>query len=109
MAFPRLTHLMGAYLNQDFDIHDETVEEVLAVYVRTNWADDVGATVAEIDRLLAGPVEGLLARFQSEVSRWDLSIGGDDGEARTWLTQARAVLTAGLERGEAQERPQARP
>ncbi len=105
MRFPRLVQLMGAYLNQDFDLHGQTVDEVLEEYVKTNWAPDVAAAVQEIDVLLAEGASGLLARFQSEVSRWDLSIGDDDAEAHAWLVHARSLFAAGLARGEAQEPP----
>lgn len=107
--FPRLKQLMGAWLNQDYDLHGDSVEAVVLEYARTSRAREVEAAVAELDVLLAGPAQGLLKRFEAEVSASDLIIGEDDGEARAWLRQTRAILAGALARGETAAAPPRQP
>ena len=90
---PRLSHLMGGYLNQDFDLVYDSDEDAIRDYAVTNNPAEVAQAVDELDRLLAGPPTGLLERFKDKVSRWDFIIGEDDEEARAWLLKARRCLS----------------
>ncbi len=108
-AFPRLRQLMSAYLNQDFDVHGDTVEAVILEFARTGSAEDGRAAVKELDTLLASPSDGLLKRFEDEVSRDDLIIGENDAEARAWLERARSLIDGAVQRGHVSEAPPQRP
>lgn len=90
--YPGLATLMGGYLHQDFDLCYEDDDAAIRDYAQTQTVERVWLTVAEVDRLLAGPSMGLLARFHADVSRWDYNIGDTDDEARAWLLKARGLL-----------------
>lgn len=92
-TYLRLSNLMGGYLNQDFDLCYDNDDDAIRDYATTQRVSDVKQAVEELDRLLAGPPEGLLERFKDEVSRWDFIIGETDDEARAWLLKARRLLT----------------
>ena len=109
VAFPRLTHLMGTYLNQDWDDLYANEAEAILDFARTSWAGDLRETIAEIDAMLAGPVDGLLERYARQTGPWDLRIGETDAEARAWLLDARALMAGVLERGEVQAAAPPRP
>lgn len=104
-AFPQLSRLMNAYLNQDYDLSGEDDKAVLDDYAQTTWAADVRIAVAELERLLGGPTQGLLDRFEQATGRWNHQIGEDDAGARAWLGQARDRLSDALARGVCEEAP----
>jgi hypothetical protein len=91
-SFPRLSALMGAYFHQDFDLLYDSDNEAIVDYAATHSREDVRQAVEEIDELLDDLADGLLKRFQNDVSRWDFIIGANDDEARIWLLKARRLL-----------------
>lgn len=90
--FPQLTSLMGAYFNQDYDIHGETDEEILNEYKRCSSPATVTAIVAEIDSFLSRPIVGLKEEFEQETGKWDMIVGDDDQQVQAWLQAARDLL-----------------
>jgi hypothetical protein len=89
---------MGAWLNQDYDVHHDDEWGVLADYAEVHGPAELAETIAELDAMLARPTAGLLDSFEAETGPLDLMIAedGDDDGARLWLLQARAQLAAAL-------------
>ena len=48
--YPELDHLFGAYLNQDYDLSGDTIEEVVASYVQGTSAENHGRILDEIEK-----------------------------------------------------------
>lgn len=94
LAFPHLRQLMGAYFNQDFDLHGDTDEEVLLAYKRGRPPGDIPAVLREIDSLLILPLAGFREIYASVTGAWDFDVGEDDAATKEWLMQARSVLAA---------------
>lgn len=83
---------MACYFNQDFNYMFSSVDEALAEYAATSHSYEIAAIVGELDTWLASGTDGLLSRFTAEVSKWDMTIGFSDQEAREWLQHARHRL-----------------
>ena len=95
MHLPRLRQLMESYFHQDYDLESEgDSAAILRDFVASSPSDQVEAVASELDRLLATPPDGLLTRFMQATGSGNMMIGDTDGEARTWLTEARAILAA---------------
>lgn len=90
--YPALSNMMSSYFHQDYDLMGDSDAEILADFARTHSADEVRRAVAEIDRIMATPVEGLLQRYAEQTGPWDMAIGVDDISALEWLVMARGIL-----------------
>lgn len=62
--FPELASFMSGWFHQDFDIHGDTLEEVVAAFTADNGTELVAALVADIDAFLATGDDGMEERFQ---------------------------------------------
>jgi hypothetical protein len=91
---PHLTNLMNSYFNQDYDIHGETDEEILSEYKRCSHPATITATIAELDSLLSMSVVGLKERYEQETGKWNVIVGEDDQQVRSWLVGARNLLAS---------------
>ena len=93
MDYPALTHLMGAYFNQDYDLMGEDDRAVVSAFLHNN--PELGRTLAhEIDDLLAtdtseAELKELLTRLGCEVEPWS-----KDGSYRTWLAELASYTRA---------------
>ena len=96
-SFPGLANLMNSWLNQDYDLAGDSDEERLRNYAGTGQRELVEAVIVEIDRFLALPTAGLLARYRAETGEWNMLIGNTDEDARSWLQQAKQTFKRVLE------------
>ena len=48
--YPQLDHLIGAYLNQDYEISGDTIEAVIACYAKDRPLSDHQVLLADIER-----------------------------------------------------------
>lgn len=94
--YPRLSNLMGAYFNQDYDVHGDSDEDILKDYSKGHWPAENEDTVRELERLLATPLDGLLERFKDATGHDNMIIGESDTEAFEWLCNSLAVLKRNL-------------
>lgn len=92
VPFQHLRHLMGAYFNQDYDLHGDNDAEILQAFKRCLRPDELKATLQEVDYFLSLSVQGLRERYAGETDAWDYDVGEDDASTREWLIQARTVL-----------------
>jgi len=63
--FPALASFMGGWFHQDFDIHGDTLEEVVAAFDADSGPAETAALVRDIDGFLATGDEGLDERFEA--------------------------------------------
>jgi hypothetical protein len=61
--YPDLAAFIGGWFHQDFDIHGDSVEAVVAAFKAESDADLVPPLVNDIDAFLATGAEGMDARF----------------------------------------------
>lgn len=91
--YPALTHLMGAYFNQDYDLMGEDDRAVVSAFLHNN--PELGRGLAhEIDGLLGtdmpeAELNELLTRLGCEVEPWS-----KDGTYRTWLAELASYTRA---------------
>ncbi len=48
--YPQLDHLIGAYLNQDYEISGDTIDEVVACYAKDRTPSDHQVLLDDIER-----------------------------------------------------------
>lgn len=85
-AFTYLSHFLGGYMNQDWDIsgHGNTLEEVVAYYAKVSDPDEAHGLKMDIKRFIAAKGNDIDREFerlfQPEIipSAWDMS-------TRDWL------------------------
>lgn len=92
--FPELASFMGGWFHQDFDIHGETLEEVVAAFKAESDAALVALLVADIDAFLATGDEGMEDRFQ-DFFRPDIIPTAFRPTTREFLQAIRDGLVAG--------------
>jgi len=63
--FPELATFMGGWFHQDFDIHGDSLEEVVAAFRAESDEDLVEPLVRDIDAFLATGDDGMEARFEA--------------------------------------------
>ncbi len=91
--FPELSGLMGCYFHQDFDIHGDTLEAVVAVYVAESHASQRRRVIQDIDGFLATGNDGLDQRFL-DYFRPDIIPTGFRPTTREFLLAIRERLVA---------------
>lgn len=62
--YPELAAFMGGWFHQDFDIHGDSLEQVVDAFKRESNADLIPPLVHDIDAFLATGDEGMDARFE---------------------------------------------
>ncbi|QPF72253.1 hypothetical protein G8A07_04455 [Roseateles sp. DAIF2] len=62
--YPELAAFMGGWFHQDFDIHGDSLEEVVAAFKAESDPDLIRPLVDDIDAFLSSGDEGMDARFQ---------------------------------------------
>jgi hypothetical protein len=83
-AFPYLDHFIGAYMHQDWQLFGNTVEEVVASFVKVSDADESHGLKMDIKRFVNYKGNDLDREYQRlfsgsvEPSSWDMS-------TREWL------------------------
>jgi hypothetical protein len=63
--YPELNQLFGVYLNQDFDLWGESIQEIVACYKRDSPVADHKSMVKEIDKFRAMHPHDLDEAFDS--------------------------------------------
>lgn len=63
--YPELASFMGGWFHQDFDIHGDSLEEVVAAFKAESDADLFKPLLDDIDAFLATGDEGMEGRFQA--------------------------------------------
>ena len=92
--FPELAAFMGGWFHQDFDIHGDSLEEVVAAFKTESDADLVQPLVDDIDAFLATGEEGMEERFQ-EFFRPDIIPTAFRPTTREFLVAIRGELLCG--------------
>ncbi|PIM54299.1 hypothetical protein CS062_05170 [Roseateles chitinivorans] len=90
--FPDLAAFMGGWFHQDFDIHGDSLEAVVAAFRSESDADLVRPLVRDIDAFLATGDEGMEDRFQ-EFFRPDIIPTAFRPTTREFLLAVRDALT----------------
>lgn len=89
--FPDLAAFMGGWFHQDFDIHGDSLEEVVAAFKAESDAALAAPLVDGIDAFLATGDEGMEGRFQ-ELFRPDIIPTAFRPTTREFLLAVRAAL-----------------
>jgi len=92
--FPQLAVILGAYLNQDFDIYGPTLEDAVKVFLSDSTAEQITAARAEIARFLitkANDLDAELVRLSGEGYAHEPGM-----DAREFLLWLEGLLTEGL-------------
>jgi len=92
--FPELAAFMGGWFHQDFDIHGDSLEEVLAVFKSESDEALAQLLVDDIDAFLATGEEGMEERFQ-EFYRPDIIPTAFRATTCEFLLAIRAELVSG--------------
>lgn len=95
--YPELASFMGGWFHQDFDIHGDSLEDVVAAFKAESDAGLVQPLVADIDAFLATGDEGMDERFQ-EFFRPDVIPTAFRPTTREFLEAIRSALLAGSDR-----------
>jgi hypothetical protein len=91
--FPELAAFMSGWFHQDFDIHGDTLEEVVAAFKAESGEELVAPLVADIDAFLATGDDGIEERFQ-DWFRPDIIPSGFRPTTRAFLEAIRGELLA---------------
>lgn len=91
--FPELAAFMSGWFHQDFDIHGDTLEEVVAAFKAESGPEVVAPLVADIDAFLATGEDGMDERFQ-DWFRPDIIPSGFRPTTHAFLDAIRAELLA---------------
>ncbi len=91
--FPELASFMSGWFHQDFDIHGDTLEEVVAAFKAESGAELVAPLVVDIDAFLATGDDGMDERFQ-DWFRPDIIPSGFRPTTRKFLEAIRGELRA---------------
>ena len=91
--FPELASFMSGWFHQDFDIHGDTLEEVVAAFKAESGAELVAPLMADIDAFLATGDDGMEERFQ-DWFRPDIIPSGFRPTTRAFLEAIRGELLA---------------
>jgi len=91
--FPELASFLSGWFHQDFDIHGDTLEEVVAAFKAESGAELVAPLVADIDAFLATGDDGMEERFQ-DWFRPDIIPSGFRPTTRAFLEAIRGELLA---------------
>ncbi|KQP13848.1 contact-dependent growth inhibition system immunity protein [Pseudorhodoferax sp. Leaf265] len=92
--FPDLAAFIGGWFHQDFDIHGNSLEEVVAAFKAESDAALVAPLVDDIDAFLATGDEGMEERFQ-DIFRPDIIPTSFRPTTRAFLLAVREALVAG--------------
>jgi CdiI immunity protein len=92
--FPELAAFMGGWFHQDFDIHGDSLEEVVAAFKAESDPELVRPLLDDIDAFLATGEEGMEDRFQ-EFFRPDIIPTAFRPTTREFLTALRDELLCG--------------
>jgi hypothetical protein len=92
--FPELASFMGGWFHQDFDIHGESLEEVVAAFRSEGDVALVRPLVDDIDAFLATGEDGMEERFQ-DYFRPDIIPTAFRATTREFLLAIRAELLGG--------------
>jgi hypothetical protein len=91
--FPELASFMSGWFHQDFDIHGDTLEAVVAAFRAESGVEPVAPLVADIDAFLATGDDGMEERFQ-DWFRPDIIPSGFRPTTREFLEAIRGELLA---------------
>jgi len=91
--FPELASFMSGWFHQDFDIHGDSLEEVVAAFKAESGAELIPPLVADIDAFLATGDDGMEERFQ-DWFRPDIIPTGFRPTTREFLEAIREELLA---------------
>jgi hypothetical protein len=85
-AFPYLSHFLGGYMNQDWDIsgHGKTLEEVVAYYVKVGDPDEAHGLKMDIKRFVASKGNDIDREFE-RLFRPEIIPSGWGMSTREWL------------------------
>lgn len=89
--FPELAAFMGGWFHQDFDIHGDSLEAVVAAFRSESDEALVQPLVADIDAFLATGDDGMEERFQ-EIFRPDVIPTAFRATTREFLLAIRGEL-----------------
>jgi hypothetical protein len=92
--FPELAAFMGGWFHQDFDIHGDSLEEVVAAFRSESDVALVQPLVDDIDAFLATGDDGMEERFQ-DYFRPDVIPTAFRATTREFLQAIRAELLGG--------------
>ena len=92
--FPELATFIGGWFHQDFDIHGDSLEEVVAAFKTESDVDLVALLVEDIDAFLATGNQGMEDRFL-ELFRPDVIPTSFRPTTREFLEAIRVALVAG--------------
>ncbi len=90
---PELASFMGGWFHQDFDIHGDSLEEVVAAFKAESDAAHVEPLVADIDAFLASGDAGMEDRFR-DLFRPDIIPTSFRPTTRQFLEAIRDALLA---------------
>lgn len=88
MIYHSLDHLMGAYLNQDYELSGNTIEEVVQCFLDAEQSKAAEDLIADCEKFL---------RHQSDVETDFEEMFGFDFAPRLWGISADAFLNATIE------------
>jgi hypothetical protein len=95
--FPELAAFMGGWFHQDFDIHGDSLEDVVAAFRSESDEALVRPLVDDIDAFLATGDDGMEERFQDYFSP-DIIPTAFRATTREFLQAIRAELLGGRDR-----------
>ncbi len=95
VLFPELSAFMGCWFHQNFDIHGDTLEAVVAAFVGESHGFSLRPIIDDIDGFLATGEEGMEERFQ-EYFRPDIIPTAFRPTTREFLMAIRQELAAAL-------------
>jgi hypothetical protein len=90
--YPNLQLLVDAYLNQDYDLHGETIADVLRVY-RDDLNEEMRrAAVAEVEEWSFAHRQDMASAFESFFER-EISVTSHGYKAQSFLDELKRVLS----------------
>lgn len=90
--YPNLQLLFDAYLNQDYDLHGETIAEVIRVYCTDLDETMRRAVTAEIDSWMQEHRQDLASAFEARFEQ-EISITSHGYTAQSFLNELKRVLS----------------
>jgi hypothetical protein len=96
---PHLSHFLGAYLNQDFDLYAPTLDGVVETFIAEEGAPAAAGVRADIVRFRAAHGDDLDVQLRRRHFDYSHEPGQSADEFLTWLDRAMSAGAAMEERG----------
>ncbi len=90
--YPNLASLLGGYFHQDFDIHGDTLEEIVGLYRKEGTQAEIDGLRKDIQKFLAAFDDAHIKSAFVRIFHPDIDSEGWGLSVREWLLKINELL-----------------